>query len=352
MAVGRGGFRLDVTLAAAPGEVLAVLGPNGSGKSTLLDTLAGLLRADTGTVELAGRTLAGDRLHVPPHQRRVGLVTQDTLLFPHLTVLANVAFGPRAHGKPRRAAENTARRWLSEVDASELAGRRPSTLSGGQAQRVALARALATEPDLLLLDEPFAALDVDAAPALRGLVRRVLGVAGGRRATVLVTHDPLDALVLADRVVVLDGGRIVEQGSTGEVLSRPRTAFTARVAGLNLITGTASGDGLVTADGTHVAGMRGEPLADGAPAVAVFLPSAVAVHMERTLASPRNVFPATVAGLEPHGDVIRVRARGGPPWVAGLAADLSPAAIAELALEPGTAIHLVIKATEVTVYGA
>jgi molybdate transport system ATP-binding protein len=352
ISLARGSFRLDVAFEVPAGEVLAVLGPNGSGKSTLLDVLAGLLRPDTGVVVVGGRTLVDGRVNLPPYRRNVGLLAQDPLLFPHLSVLANVAFGPRSRGSGRRGAEETAGAWLSEVDAAELAGRRPGALSGGQAQRVALARALATEPSLMLLDEPFAALDVDAAPALRGLVRRVLRDRD-RQATVLVTHDPLDALVLADRVLVLSGGRIVEQGPTRAVLSQPRTAFTARIAGLDLVPGVACAEGLRVADGSVVAGITSVPLGVDEPAVAVFRPAAVAVHLARTHGSPRNVFPAGIAALEPHGDLIRLRARAlpdGPPWVAGLAADLTPEAVAELELDPGTRVYLAVKATEVTVY--
>jgi molybdate transport system ATP-binding protein len=355
VALSRGRFQLDVRLDVLPGEVLGVLGPNGSGKSTLLDVLAGLVRPAAGRVRVAGRTLADAEagVHLPPHRRRVALLSQDPLLFPHLTALANVAFGPRAAGVPRRRAEQLAAAWLSHVDLAELAGHRPSALSGGQAQRVALARALATEPDVLLLDEPFAALDVDAAPALRGLVRRVL-LDRDRQATVLVTHDPLDALVLADRVVVLAGGRVVEHGPTREVLAQPRTAFTARIAGLDLVPGVAGAGGLHTEDGSVVAGMAdGRRLTAGTPAVAVFRPAAVAVHLDRVHGSPRNVFAAEVAALEPHGDLIRLRADavpGGPPWVCGLAADLTPAAVAELELGPGSRVHLAVKATEVALY--
>jgi molybdate transport system ATP-binding protein len=354
IAVTRGGFRLDVRVEVPPGEVLAVLGPNGSGKSTLLAVLAGLVRPTSGLVRVRERTLldVAARVDLPPHKRNVGLLAQDPLLFPHLSALANVAFGPRSRGVGRRPAEELAGAWLSEVDGSALADRRPAALSGGQAQRVALARALATEPDLLLLDEPFAALDVDAAPALRGLVRKVLRNRG-RQATLLVTHDPLDALVLADRVLVLADGAIVEQGPTREVLARPRTAFTARIAGLDLVPGVAGPEGLRTGDGSVVAGVSHGALAMHEPAVAVFRPSAVAVHLDRPHGSPRNVFPATVAALEPHGDLIRLRAGaapGGSSWVAGLAADLTPEAVAELELDPGAPVFLVVKATEVAVY--
>ncbi len=347
--VSRGDFRLEVAFAAAPGEVVAVLGPNGSGKSTLLDVLAGLLRPDTGHLTVAGRRLVDKSTFVPPFRRGVGLLSQDPLLFPHLTALANVAFGPRALGRPKRAAEDLARDLLADVDAAALAGRRPRAMSGGQQQRVALARALATDPALLLLDEPFAALDVDAAPALRGLVRRILRAKPDTQ-VVLVTHDPLDALVLADRVLVLDRGRIVEQGATRTVLSAPRTAFTARIAGMDLVAGTAHPDGVRTPDGTVVAGHRGEPVADGEPAVAVFRPASVAVHLEPPHGSPRNVFAATVGALEPHGDMVRVR-MSGPGWLAGLTADLTPSSVADLELGPGDAVFLAVKAAEVDVHG-
>jgi molybdate transport system ATP-binding protein len=347
LTVTRGEFRLSVAFTAAPGEVVAVIGPNGAGKSTLLDVLAGLVRPDDGHLTVNNRRLVDKATFVPPHGRGVGLLSQDPLLFPHLTALGNVAFGPRAHGRGKREAHEQAYRLLSEVDVVELADRRPRAMSGGQQQRVALARALATDPALLLLDEPFAALDVDAAPALRGLVRRVLR-ANRTTQVVLVTHDPLDALVLADRVLVLDQGRIVEQGPTRTVLSAPRTAFTARIAGLDLVAGTATPDGLATPDGTQVAGVHEQDVVVGEPAVAVFRPASVAVHLTAPHGSPRNVFPATVTALEPRGDVVRVRATA---EVAALTADLTPAAVADLALIPGDRVFLAVKAAEVAVHG-
>jgi molybdate transport system ATP-binding protein len=352
--VRREAFTLDVALTAAPGEVLAVLGPNGAGKSTLLGVLAGLLLPDEGHVRVGDRTVtdAAAGVHVPPHRRGVGLLAQQALLFPHLTALANVAFGPRAHGVPRAEAERLARDLLAEVDVAELADRRPARMSGGQQQRVALARALAPHPELLLLDEPLAALDVDATPAMRALLRRVIRAAG--QSAVLVTHSALDALVLADRVVVLTGGRVVEQGATRAVLSRPRTAFTARIAGLDLVAGIVDDGGLVAPDGTVVAGHVDGAL-PGEPGVAVFPPAAVAVFGERPKGSPRNVLPVRLAAIEPRGDVVRLRAAaapGGPPWVDGLAADVTPAAVADLGAEPGADLWFAVKATEVTIHGA
>lgn len=219
--------RLDVRFSLREGETLAVLGPNGAGKSTLLDVLSGLVRPDSGHVGLGDSILvsAGSDerdIWVAPHARGVALLAQEALLFPHLSVRDNVAFGPRSAGIHRAGARVIAERWLERVDATGLADMRPSRLSGGQAQRVAVARALATEPRLLLLDEPFGALDAGVAPAMRRLLAEVLA----ERTVVIVTHDPLDALALADHVIVLDGGRIVEQGPTREVLLNPRTDFT------------------------------------------------------------------------------------------------------------------------------
>ena len=342
-------FTLDVTVAAEPGEVLAVLGPNGSGKSTLLGVLAGLLPPSDGYVRLGD----ADVTDVPPHRRGVGLLAQQALLFPHLTALANVAFGPRAQGVPRREAEARARELLAAVDAEALAARRPSQMSGGQQQRVALARALAPGPGLLLLDEPLAALDVDAAPAMRSLLRRI--VRDRKQTAVLVTHTALDALVLADRVVVLGGGVVVEEGPTREVLAHPRSAFTARIAGLDLVPGVAVDGVLRTGDGLTVAGRYAVELEDGEPAVAVFPPSAVAVYADPPGGSPRNVLPVRLAAVEPFGAVVRLRAAprpDGPQWTDGLAADVTPAAVADLAVEPGADLWFVVKATEVAIHGS
>ncbi|MFC4002127.1 sulfate/molybdate ABC transporter ATP-binding protein [Prauserella oleivorans] len=354
LTVTRGSFTLAAEFDVPAGAVLAVLGPNGSGKSTILSCLAGLLRPDEGSVTLGDRTLTRTPgVQVPPHHREVGLLAQDALLFPHLSVLDNVAFAPRSRGASRNESRDRARHWLSEVDALELAQRSPAQLSGGQAQRVAVARALAGEPRLLLLDEPLAALDVDAAPAIRGLLRRVLR-ADQRRSAVLVTHDPLDALALADHVVVLAGGRIVERGPTREVLAAPRTPFTARIAGLNLVAGTATADGLRTGSGRLIAGIAAPDVTEGEPAVAVFAPGSVAVHPAGAphTGSPRNSVDAVVGALEPHGAVVRLRAHDGDGWAEGVAADLTPASVAELALEPGTPVRLEVKAAAVAIHPA
>ncbi|WP_298991344.1 sulfate/molybdate ABC transporter ATP-binding protein [uncultured Pseudokineococcus sp.] len=337
---------LEVELTVAPGEVVALLGPNGAGKSTALGLVAGLLRPDRGRVVLDGDVLAdaGDdgageggrpSTWVPPHRRRTALLAQDPLLFGHLTALENAAFAPRARGVGRADARATARRWLDRVGAGDLADRRPAQLSGGQAQRVALARALAAEPRLLLLDEPLAALDVAAAPALRQLLREVLRAEG--RSALLVTHDPLDVLALADRAVVLEHGRVVETGPAADVLATPRSAFATRLSGLSALRGTAEAGGLRTDDGRLVPGR----LADGCRPG-----DAALVHL-----APDDLVPAaddgsvrmTVAGLEPRGGVVLVRGEdaddGWPGAVvtlpAGRAAALGPGD--RLELDPGAA---------------
>jgi molybdate transport system ATP-binding protein len=349
----RGSFALDVGLEVAPGEVVAVLGANGSGKSTLLGVLAGLIAPSDARITLGDRTLTDTAagVAVPVHRRRVGLLSQQALLFPHLTARDNVAFGPRCAGRGRRAAGEAAMRWLTALDVEGFADRRPGQLSGGQAQRVAVARALAVEPDLLLLDEPFAALDVDAAPAVRAVLRRVVRDVG--QTTLLVTHDVLDAVVLANRLIVLDAGAVVEQGPTAEVLARPRSAFAARIAGLNLVPGAAADGGLRADDGRVVGGTASERLDAAEPAVAVFAPSAVAVYRDRPQGSPRTVVPVRLAAMEPQGEMVRLRAAaapGGPAWVDGLAADVTPAAVAELGVHPGDDLWFTVKAAEVAVH--
>jgi molybdate transport system ATP-binding protein len=226
--------RLDVHLEVAAGETVALLGSNGAGKSTIVQILAGLLRPDRGRATLDGRVLFDTAVSgswLPPHARGTALLAQEPLLFPHLSVRDNVAFGPRSAGESRVAARGIADDWLARAEVAHLADRRPATLSGGQAQRVAVARALAAHPSLLLLDEPMTALDVAAVPAQRMLLHGVLR----ERTVLLITHDPLDALALADRVLVLEHGRIVEQGPTRRVFARPGTDFTrALTFGLNL----------------------------------------------------------------------------------------------------------------------
>ncbi|MBF6328797.1 sulfate/molybdate ABC transporter ATP-binding protein [Nocardia transvalensis] len=373
---------LDVELTVAPGEVLAVLGPNGAGKSTLLEIVAGLLRPDDGWVRSGGRTLThvARGVAVPPHRRGVSMLAQDPLLFPHLSVAANVAFGPRSRGVRGRHAAAVADQWLRAVDAVALADRRPAELSGGQAQRVALARALAVEPEVVLLDEPMAALDVATAPAMRTLLRRVLRAPDRNPpgpSAILITHDIVDALTLADRVIVLESGHIVEQGPVAAVLSRPRSTFSARIAGVNLLIGTSvapvpsphpspetSNDieqpaatgcppmvmGAVRCGGDVVHGRCEGDWVEGVRAAAVFSPAAVAVYRDHPVGSPRNVFRVRIAELTDRGGVIRVQGVDRADGASGVVADLTAAAVAELGLAAGMDVYFSVKATEVQVY--
>ncbi|GAA3514663.1 ATP-binding cassette domain-containing protein [Aeromicrobium panaciterrae] len=328
-----------VELDVADGETVAIIGPNGAGKSSVLAAIAGILRPDRGRATLDGEVLFDDRVWTPAHSRGTALLAQDALLFPHLTVLDNVAFGPRSAGRGRTQSRAAAARWLDEVGATDLASRKPSQLSGGQAQRVGVARALAAEPHLLLLDEPMAALDITVVPAMRHVLKRVLA----DRTALIVTHDVLDAALLADRVIVMDRGRIVEHGPTREVLARPRSQFGASIAGLNLLSGVAEHGAVRTPSGSVVEGMSSDPVPDGQAAVAVFSPSAVGVYLERPAGSPRNVFETTVTELEPIGAQVRVR-------TTELSADVTVSAVAELGLMPGTAVFLSVKASEVALY--
>ena len=346
---GRG---FDVGIEVGAGERVAVLGANGSGKSTLLNVLAGTLRPDAGAAMLEGDVLfdldAPKRRWLPPYRRGIALLAQDPLLFPHLSVIDNVAFPARVTGLQKVSARTRAEHWLDEVGALELAGRRPGELSGGEAQRIAIARALAAEPRLLLLDEPMAALDVAVAPLLRRVLRRVLA----DRTTLLVTHDLVDAFLLSDRVIVMEGGRVAESGPTEETLRNPRARFTARIAGLNLIKGTLADGGVTEASGLRVDGTRkdGEDLRDGDPAAAVFSPSDVSIFLVPPLGSPRNNLEVTIAELEPRGDLVRVRSDDHHGHV--IAADVTPRSVAELDLYPGRQVTYSIKAAAVTIYPA
>jgi len=342
--VERGGFRLDVSLSVEPGEVVALLGPDGAGKTTALRALAGLVPLTDGSVRIAGSIMddPGTETFVPAHRRSIGVVFQDYLLFPHLTARDNVAFGPRSHGATKADAQAIADRWLARVGLPDLARRKPRQLSGGQAQRVALARALAVDPALLLLDEPLAALDARTRLETRAQLHHHL--AEHQCATLLVTHDPLDALVLADRLVILEEGRVVQEGDAAAITARPRTDYVARLVGLNLYRGKGSGRAVTLANGFAIAV---DDTVDGDAFVA-FPPSAVALHREQPDGSPRNTWHATVAGIQRHGDNVRVELAGPLP----AAADVTPAAVAQLHLEAGQSVWAAVKATETRAYPA
>ncbi|GAB2822735.1 ABC transporter ATP-binding protein [Actinocorallia aurea] len=344
LGVRRGGFRLDLSLDVPAGEVVALLGPNGAGKTTALRALAGLVDLDEGEVRLGGVRL--DPL--PVERRPVGMVFQDYLLFPHLSVLENVAFGPRSRGVRPAAARERARGLIARVGLTGYEKAKPRELSGGQAQRVALARALAVEPELLLLDEPLAALDAHTRLEIRADLRARLADFGG--VAVLVTHDALDAMVLADRIVVIEGGRLVQEGPPAEVARRPRTDYVARLVGLNLYRGTAR-EGQVDVDGLLLS--VAEPL-EG-PVFVAFAPSAVALYRTRPDGSPRNLWEAVIDGVERQGGTVRVHLTGSLSAATGslsAAADVTPAAVADLDLRPGATVWAAVKATETHAYPA
>ncbi|WP_068928001.1 ABC transporter ATP-binding protein [Planobispora rosea] len=337
LVVERPAFRLDVELDVAAGEVVALLGPNGAGKTTALRALAGLAALAGGSIELDGRPLHT----LPPEHRPIGVVFQDYLLFPHLSALENVAFGPRCQGASRAEARRVAAALLERVGLAGHASAKPRQLSGGQAQRVALARALAVRPRLLLLDEPLAALDAHTRLETRSRLRRHLADFEG--ATVLVTHDPLDAMVLADRLVVIENGAVVQQGTSAEVARHPRTDYVARLVGLNLYRGVADGPevavgGVVFSVTEHLQG----------PVFVAFPPASVALYRSRPDGSPRNLWRGRIDGIERYGDNIRVHLDG-PITVS---ADVTPAAVAELDLSPGQEIWAAVKATETHAYPA
>lgn len=357
--VRREAFELRASLEVAPGQILAVLGPNGSGKTTLLRALAGLLRLADGRLSVAGEVWDDPRarIFVPAVDRAAALVFQDYRLFPHLSVLDNVAFPQHARGRRRRAAREGAAAMLARVGLTELADRRPAQLSGGQAQRVALARALASEPRLLLLDEPLAALDARTKLEIRTQLRQYLTAFDGP--SVVVTHDALEALVLADHLLVLEGGRVVQYGPAALVARRPATDYVARLVGLNLYAGAVTdlSRGRVELDGggiLYAAGHSADDAADGVVPfsgttrmLAAVSPSAISLHtVQPDAGSPRNTWTGTVVSLELLTDRVRVAVEGRPDAIV----DVTPAAVAELGLHCGQEVWLTAKATEVTAY--
>ncbi|GLF93842.1 ABC transporter permease [Streptomyces yaizuensis] len=329
-----------LTLTADPGTTLAVVGPNGAGKTTLLRALLGL------TPRAHARLRLGDDpvTHLPPHRRGVAWVPQDGALFPHLTALGNTAYGPRAQGVPRAEARRRAQEWLDRLGVGTLAHRRPAQLSGGQAQRVALARALAARPRLLLLDEPLAALDQTTRARVRHTLRAHLADFAG--VCLIVTHDPVEALSLADRVLVLDGGRVLQDAPPAEVTRHPRSPWVARMLGRNAWAGTATGAGLLLPGGGALTAAEPLPLPEGTPALAVIPPEAVSVHRERPGGSPRNVWRGTVREITASGSRMRVLITS--PRIPDLVAETTPQAVAELGLTDGAEVWTAVKATEVS----
>ncbi|MFF2777587.1 ABC transporter permease [Streptomyces sp. NPDC058052] len=328
-----------LTLDAEPGTTVAVVGPNGAGKTTLLRALLGLTPRAHARLTLGGTDVTA----LPPHRRRVAWVPQDGALFPHMTALANTAYGLRSQGAGRAEARREARAWLDRLGVGHLAHRRPGQLSGGQAQRVALARALAARPRLLVLDEPLAALDQTTRARVRHTLRTHLAGFGG--VCLLVTHDPVEAVSLADRVLVLDGGRALQDASPTEVARHPRSPWVARMLGRNAWPGTATAEGLAL-DGGGVL-VAAEPPPPGTPALAIVAPEAVSLHRDRPAGSPRNVWPGTVREITASGSRLRVLVASAE--APELVAEITPQAAAELGLADGVSVWTSVKATETTV---
>ncbi|MGW5733824.1 MULTISPECIES: ABC transporter permease [Streptomyces] len=328
-----------LTLDAAPGTTIAVVGPNGAGKTTLLRALLGLTPRAHAALRLGGTDVTG----LPPHRRHVAWVPQDGALFPHLSALANTAYGPRALGVPRAEARRRAQEWLDRLGVGHLAHRRPAQLSGGQAQRVALARALAARPRLLLLDEPLAALDQTTRAHVRHTLRTHLDTFGG--VCLIVTHDPVEAVSLADRVLVLDQGLALQDDAPAEVTRHPRSPWVARMLGRNAWPGTAGPEGLALSGGGTL--VTADPLAPGTEALAIIAPEAVSVHRERPTGSPRNVWPGTVREITTSGSRLRLLITS--TRAPDLVAEITPQAAAELGLAEGTPVWTSVKATETTV---
>ena len=347
----RGEFTLDASLDAPGGSTLVLVGESGAGKTTLLRALAGVDRHAEGRIEVGGVVWLDSAHHValPAEDRSVGWVSQDPALFPHLSAAENVAFGLRASGVRVADARRRARSLMDELGLGALAPRRPRDLSGGEQQRVALARALVLDPELLLLDEPFGALDPGTRRAMRGMLKAAL--AARRVTTVCVTHSPMEALALGERIAVMERGRIVQEGMPGDLLRRPRSSVVAEFLGLNFFRGSIGArhdDGLVdvrTAAGTITAI---DPGGDAEVFVAVN-PREIVLSLERPAGSARNVFGGTVVEIAPEppaGERVRVAVATAPPLVA----ELTQSAVAALGLAPGSAVFAAFKATGVVPY--
>lgn len=334
--VAREHFAVDVEVEVAAGETIAVMGPSGAGKSTLLQTLAGLEPLTAGEITIEGRVVdraAAPRVQTPPMNRGIVLLSQEPRLFPHLSVRENVAFGPRAAGADATAARDSADEWLVRVGLPGAGDRMPRELSGGEGQRVAVARALAASPRAVLLDEPLVALD----PETAGEIRRMLHDQLAGVTTIAVTHDAADAIALADRLFIVEEGRVTQRGPVREVLAAPASGFVASIAGVNRVIGATDGGawraGAVRlhsadADSTLRAAMPGAPLA------AVFRPDAVRLVTADAAEAWRSRIvrlEATLAGIRVHTELCQI--------------DVSLSDAAGLA--PGDEVHLHIDPTEV-----
>ena len=345
--VGLGALELRVPMRVEDGETVAMLGPNGAGKTTFLRALAGLVPLDRGTITLGGLVLDDPAAGtwVTTEQRPIGFVFQEHLLFPHLSALDNVAFGLRTRGRAKRAARGEASGWLTRMGLANRLDAKPRELSGGEAQRVALARALAIDPQLLLLDEPLAALDATTRIEVRRLLLHGLGGFAGPR--IVVTHDPVDAMTLADRVVVIEDGRVTQAGSLDDLRNRPRSRYVADLIGVNLYRGVVDGERFtVPESATALRVVSDDPRRRDA--FALVRPHAVALHRVEPEGSARNAWAGTVSAVDLEGERVRVRIEGSIP----ITAEITASALHDLALAVGAPTWVSVKATEIEVFPA
>lgn len=332
-------FAVRAQFSVRAGETVALLGPNGAGKSTIVSALAGLRALNAGVIAYGSRVFdapAAGRF-VPAAERRVGVVFQDALLFPHMNVLHNIEFGPTSMGRDRGHTRDQVHVLVNRFGLASLLERKPSQLSGGEAQRVAIVRTLVTEPEVLVLDEPFAAIDASARPQLRRDLTHFLETFAGP--AIVITHDPTEAFLMADRILILENGAITHDGTPDDIRLTPRTAYAADLAGVNLLSGIA-GHGVITIAGhaLHVA----DTSVHG-PTTAVIHPRAIALHTDRPHGSARNVWQTTVARVESLGETVRL-ATGNP---CPLIAEVTRQGASDIGAAPGTAIWVSIKATEI-----
>jgi molybdate transport system ATP-binding protein len=339
-------FTLDVEFTAAEGEALVLIGPTGCGKTMTLRSIAGLERPDSGRIVCDGDVLydGASRAIVPPEKRHVGFVFQNYALFPHLTALENVVYGPTARGVRRSEALDTARDALAQVGLTELGAQRPLQLSGGQQQRVALARALASGARVLLMDEPVAALDAQTRREVRAELRSVIESVGV--ATVIVTHDHIDALTLGDRLCVMREGKIIQQGTRAQLLTHPQDEFVADFLGLNLFRGIA----VLREDDIVEVRVNGSKLyATEKIAGDVFLachPTDVTLTPHAPEGSALNVISGEVAEIVHLGGTARVTLRGD----LAIVAEISARSLTALALKVGDRAFASFKASAARCY--
>jgi len=340
-------FVVEAAIEAQAGRPVALVGPNGAGKTTLVRALAGLSPIERGTITLDDTILDDRSIHLAPRARSAGVVFQDRALFDHMTALENVAFGLRARGARTGEARRRALELLRSMDVEHRAHAKPPQLSGGEAQRVAIARAIAHEPKLLLLDEPLASLDVRARTDVRALLAKVLVGFGG--VAIVVTHDPVDALTLADQIVVLEHGRVTQAGSVDDVRRAPRSAYAAELVGINLFSGRLEPIGEGAAE-LHVDG--GTVVVSCPPGIsspvdgvtAVLRPADVVLYGEQpSAASARNILAGTIRSIADDGQRARIRIDTTPPLIA----DVTPGSVARLGLREGVVIWASFKAVEV-----